>query len=369
MIKEFDNLAQRAVYYFTVTYPSFTPIENADVSADEQRRAHEFIGEIYEKLYSDPSLLGFKPAPDDAFEDWQQQKEKPQLSGKIRKSIQKIEDFTDLIYRICLAGEVRGDAIFLSKDKLEVKAASLRQLANFGITSSAAAVAAADGCTFTFPNKIAGALKLLAEISLRHVKAPKDDKQKPYLLFSRGIFDPFAPYTREVFGNMLDDEGRASFYALTDFLDEAGYTRIDNKEFNNRVALDYIKNYGDPNAELKWAWSERTRGGIEVVYHEVRRNQLAISMRIPYFDKILAASDKMPPDVKSFITGTSKKCDNCRYCVQTDKTGKRPLRFVKIGEYNICPLFCGFQYTWKSLTPQITANIIALLKFIDTLFS
>jgi len=365
MRREFDNLAQRAVYYFIVTYPSFTPSESAEISADEQRRAHEFIGGIYKKLYDDPSLLGFKPTPDDAFEDWQQQKEKPALAPRIRKMIRKIEEFVDVIYRISLNGELRGESIFLSRDEFAVMTAKGRQLDSFGIDARAVD----DGYTVTFPDKIVGALKLLAEISLRHMKAPKDGQQKPYLLFSRGIFDPFAPYTHEVFGNMLNAEAKIAFYSLTDFLDEAGYERIDNKAFNNRVALDYVKNYGDPATELKWAWSERTRGGIEVTYNEVGRNPFTLSMRIPYFNKILAASDRMTDEVKRFVTGTSKKCDGCRYCVQTDKTRTRPFRFIRVDEFNICPLFCGFQYTWKSLTLEITGNIIILLKFIDEVCS
>ena len=90
---------------------------------------------------------------------------------------------------------------------------------------------------------------------------------------------------------------------------------------------------------------------------------------MPFFDELLKNSDKMNEKVKNFIVNTSKKCDNCRYCVQTDKTGKRPLIFASVGEYKICPLFCGFSYRWKTLNEETVDNIIEILKFIDEIFA
>ena len=120
---------------------------------------------------------------------------------------------------------------------------------------------------------------------------------------------------------------------------------------------------------MKWAWSERARGGIEVVYDETRKNQPVFSLRIPYFQDLLKQSDRMNDQVKSFIINTSKKCDGCRYCVQTDKTGKRPLAYINVNEYKICPYFCGFQYRWKSLDDKTVKNMIEMLTFIDEIFA
>jgi hypothetical protein len=77
----------------------------------------------------------------------------------------------------------------------------------------------------------------------------------------------------------------------------------------------------------------------------------------------------MNDKVKNFVIITSKKCDGCGYCVQTDKTGKRPLIFVNVGDHKICPLFCGFQYRWRSINEEIVDNIIEMLKFIDETFA
>ena len=327
----FDNLPQRSIYYFLATYPSFTPVESAEATITEQKNAYDFIKSIYEKLYADPSLLGFKTIPDDALGEWELQKSKPGLVPKIRTVINKTEEFINVIFNIALSGD----------NALEIKPAMLKKLANF-----------------TFPENTLNGLALLAKIS-----GENSPTRKPYLLFSRGVFDVTAPYTQEVFGDMLPD--RTAFDKLIAYLEENQFIRVDNKPINNQIALDYIKNYGDPNAELKSAWAERTHSGIEVTYDETKKYQPLFSMRVPHFNTLLKQSDKMNDTVKKFVTQTSKKCDACRYCVLTDKTGNRPLMFIPVDEYNICPFFCGFQYRWKTLNVDTVTNIIEMLKFID----
>ena len=73
----------------------------------------------------------------------------------------------------------------------------------------------------------------------------------------------------------------------------------------------------------------------------------------------------MDDKLKSFITGTTKKCDGCRYCVQTDKSGTRPLAAINVDDHDLCPLFCGFSYT---IDDDLVDNIIELLQFIDEAF-
>jgi len=320
--KDFDNLSQRCVYYFLVTYPSFYPVKSDKADESEQKAAYDFILNIYKNLYDDPMLLKIKPVPDDALNEWQPQKEKPGLAPKLRGIIKKINGFIKQFHQDISDGTpINKNILCLAGENIPIHG-----------------------------------LKLLAEIS-------KDN----YIYFSRGIFDPAAPWTREVFGNMF--ENRDAFDKLLDFIETNHYTRVDNKDLNHGISLDYIKNYGSPDDMLKWAWAERTRGGIEIVYEEILKNQPLLTMRIPYFAEILKNADKMNERVRNFIISQSKKCDNCRYCVQTDKTGKRPLSFISVGEKQICPLFCGFQYRWKILENETVENIIAMLEFIDELFA
>jgi hypothetical protein len=155
------------------------------------------------------------------------------------------------------------------------------------------------------------------------------------------------------------------------FLIEKKYKRIDGVQTENRMAkvsLNYVKNYGGKDEPLKGGWAERTHGGMEFFYMEIWRNQPLFALRVPYFQELLRHAALMSPQVKTFVQHTAKKCNNCRYCVQTDKTGKKPLKFVSVGECSICPLFCGFQFRWNTFDDETVDNIIAMLQFIDDIF-
>jgi len=358
--KDFDNLPQRSIYYFLATYPSFYPVETEKANEYEQKSAYEFILGIYKNLYGNPMLLNIKPAPDDCLNDWQLQKEKAGLAPKIRGIIAKVDNFVKQLHQIITDGIPSDEnALILGADNPAVTKQVIKQIENFGIRADKIE----EKIIFIFPVPVRG-LKLLAQISS---DIPLVPEKNVHLYFSRGVFDPTAPWTREIYSNMFGNTG--PFEKLFDFLEINDYKRVDIKDYNHGISLDYIKNYGPPDEPLKWAWAERTRGGIEVVYSEIRKNQPSITMRIPYFTEVLKNADKMSGQVKNFVTSVSKKCDGCRYCVQTDKTGSRPFIYVDVDEYKICPLFCGFQYTWKTIDDELAGNIIAMLEFIDSIFA
>jgi hypothetical protein len=353
----FKNLAQRSVSYYLATYPPFFPVQSSEATDEEQKNAYLFIKGIYERIYNDPTLIGFKILPDDSFNDWEFHKTKPQLVTKIRDGIKKIDQFLALIFNICTYNQIDQNTFSVSKTDNPIKTAAIKQLAKFDIQ-----VKTTDNeYLFSFPIKTGG-LKLLANIS-KQSASMDNEVQQAYTLFSRGVFDVSSPWTLEIFKNMFNDQ--ESYGKLMDFLIKNNYLRND---FRENINLNFVKNYGNVDEKLKAAWAERTHGGIEIIYEETRKNQPLISLRIPYYLEILKNADKMSEGLKSFVVNTSKKCDNCRYCVQTDKTGKRPLAFITVEEFNICPLFCGFQYRWKTINPVLADNMIEMLQFIHELF-
>lgn len=355
--QSFENLAQRSLAYFLVTYPPFTSIHSTEASEVEQRNTYLFIKGIYERIYNDPSLLGLKDIPDDSFNDWEFHKTNPKLAVKIRDGIKKVDQFISLIFNICLSNKVNDNTFSVSKSDIEIKSTALKQLQKFDIQVKTTE----SEYLISFPIKADG-LILLAKISKENIDS-ESGQQKASLLFSRGVFDAASPWTSEVFRNMFD--GKEAFDKLMDFLIKNNYIRADGKE---NVSLNYIKNYGDVKEKLKSAWAERTHGGIEIVYEETRKNQQLISLRVPYFADILKNHDKMNDKVKSFVVNTTKKCDDCGYCVQTDKSGKRAKAYIMVDEFELCPLFCGFQYRWKKVDVTLAENMIEMLQFIDEIF-
>lgn len=73
--------------------------------------------------------------------------------------------------------------------------------------------------------------------------------------------------------------------------------------------------------------------------------------------------------VQEFVINHHTKCWNCRYCVQTDKTGLRPQAFIPTvyeqNKYNLCPRFPGYAYNWNSINDELIEKIIETLTFMD----
>ena len=359
--QDFNSLPQRSIYYFLATYAPFHPIASPFAEEAEQRSAYDFILGIYQNLYEDPSLMGFRPFPDDSLGDWQFQKDKPKLVAELRKIIRKLEEFMELLWTISYNGQADNNCLVMDYSLRELKPSDRKLLERFEISAERTKTS----YCLQFPCSIRG-LQLLARVSLQNARPAWQGKQKPYLLFSRGVLDPSSSWSSEIFSAML--EHREPFQRLITYLEEKNFGRIDNKECNHQVSLDYIKCYGKADDELKWAWGERTHSGMEVIYEETRRNQPLIMLRIPYYKELLARAEEMSPSLKDFILLYNKKCDNCRYCVQTDKTGKRPLAFFTVEKKPLCPLYPGFMYRWKSLNDGTVNGIIEMLEFIDYTF-
>ena len=78
---------------------------------------------------------------------------------------------------------------------------------------------------------------------------------------------------------------------------------------------------------------------------------VSLGLCIPHGLKpYLSHFDAMPGPLREFILSRTKQCDGCRYCVQTDRQGTRPLARVPVrhqgkGQF-LCPLFPGYGYSW-----------------------
>lgn len=347
----YQMLPQRVAAFFLSTMPPFRALPSPEATEAEQRAAYDFIRGIYETLYDDPSLLGLAPLPDDCLGPWQLQKEKAATVAKIRDMKKKTEAFLSLLHSLALPKEGASSAL---------KPLDRKRLSRFGVR--------AEGTSVSFPEECARGLGLLARLSEREAPDFPNGKNS-WLLFSRGVFDAKAPYTRELFRALLPPSDAVAFDLLLDFLEREGYQRVDHRPDGNPPSLDYVKSYGKADDPLKWAWAEKTHGGIELIYEEIREMPFLLTARLPYFAELLRHADEMNAQTRAFVLSTTKRCDNCRYCVQTDKTGTRPLAFIPVDGVPLCPLFCGFQYRFRSLTQCRAESLAGLLSFADRLFS
>jgi hypothetical protein len=77
----------------------------------------------------------------------------------------------------------------------------------------------------------------------------------------------------------------------------------------------------------------------------------------------------MSNSLQEFVVQHAKKCDECGYCTQTDKSGKRKPLYVDVfhnGEHrSICPLYPGFNFCFTALDEELAMNLVAFLDFMD----
>jgi hypothetical protein len=370
MAESFENMAQRAVHYFIVTMPSFNAVNSKLATEKEQENAYNFIKGIYIKLFENPELLNLKIIPDDCFESiWTEQKEKPGLTNKIRTYIKHINAFIEILYNIVCLGQADDVQIILDKNTYEVKASMLKKLSNFGITAQKNE----DNYNFAFPADTVKGLKLLASVSTEysHKSANKihDRAYYNYLLFSLGVFNPELPYTAEIFTNII--KHKEPFDKLMNYYINNNYIRVDHKEGKinwDIVSVDYVRFYGEPTGRIDYAWKTGYLSGISIMYNESYADFMKIGLHIPFFRELLDSYNQMNDTLKEWLP-IFCKCSGCRYCVQTDKTRIKPLRFVKAGKYNLCPLFTGgFTFAHLDDNTWMIERIIMLMEFIDELF-
>ena len=110
--------------------------------------------------------------------------------------------------------------------------------------------------------------------------------------------------------------------------------------------------------------------GISMRYEPYSSESWILGVCIPGGMKVyLEHFDEMPAGLQGFVISRVKRCDGCRYCVQTDKTGNRPLAKISVqyegNAYSLCPYYPGYRFWWTSMDDTLADHIIVLLGFMD----
>jgi hypothetical protein len=355
-MKQFANMEQRIINMYIDLFPSYKPDKNCNVNEEDQKGFYNFIQSLLKKLYENPLLLFSKINSDDYFTiRFNKRSENKQTSyNTMRKIVKSIEDFLTFLFDIGKNVNLENNEFVINND-YKIPKRYINILGNCGISYFQN-----NNKHYFSQNKNNGIFYCWKWFST------KQDVTLPH--FIGCMFDSNYSYTSEIYSKLSGNE--EAFIKLESFLHENNYYRIDNR--NKKITLDYIKNYDPKDNIIKEAWAERTHGGISVEYDCLMINPVLFSLRIPYYKILLQHFEQMNNQEINFIVNSGKKCDNCRYCVQTDKSGKKELAYIKVNndeEYKICPYFPGFYYCWEHLDQNIVDNIIGLLKFANKILT
>lgn len=344
------NYVRAAAYFLGTCAPA---------PEDEKRlQAFKIITGIYEIFAKDVTILGFKPFADVSFSPWEQQKGREKDVKIIRDAVAKITSMMQELFGLVESGEVHEEGLLLAEGSIPLKRALVKALEALGIS-----IEKGNRIMLRMPLGGAEGLKELASISrednVHIVDNSKSDAA--FLLFSRCVYDVSTNWIALAFDKLLNAQGQ--LIKLCTELEKRGFQRIDCRD-GKKISLDYVKQHGKQE-ELKMAWGERSHSGIEVSFEELRLEPCFIWIRMPMFKKILEHINEIPVETAKFISDWIKTCDGCRYCIQTDKTGTRPLAATDINGSKKCPYYPGFSMNWRNLSPELSNNILAVLDAVD----
>lgn len=128
----FENISQRVIYSYILTYPDFIPDNCTEVSKQSQEQWYDFFKETLIAVYNDPQIIGLSVEQDDCFNE-EMYKEKPELVEKMKKLEKKLLGFFALLYEIGAVGELTENLLFVPKKIMPFSKSKISLLANVGI--------------------------------------------------------------------------------------------------------------------------------------------------------------------------------------------------------------------------------------------
>ena len=331
----FANLEQRIADGYITMLPPFVPDASSGVSIPEQQAFYALMNGLYQLAFNEPQLFVATLHEDDAYPGFLKAPYgKPQLQTHMNKFTKAVDG---LLQNMLLLGQ--GGEVQLNRRQQVI-------LGRIGVSD--------------FANLPAAWVWL--------ANRPGGDLTD----FSFCLFDKNYPYARDIYARLLGDK---AFTKLESWMLQHGYKSYNIKNITAsdcKLSLSYANSAwgeGPPNGGFEYKVRQT---GISVRYDVCFASPLIIGLCIPGGLKMfLEAFDSADTAVKSFIARRTKKCDGCRYCVQTDKTGNRALAKIPVTHegqrYDLCPYFPGYNYRWASLDEELAQRLIAMLAFMDGL--
>ncbi len=313
----FENLGKRMIYSYLATYPEFKPVANCGASELSQRQMYDFLYETIEIIYNDLSLINVTDEPDECFEWWQLNKEKPDLILKMQKIEKNLIDFFDYFMKIGLLGEAADNTLIISKADIRIQGKTKEKLLRFGLICDESKESyIISHCKY---DELFPAWKL-------HCSVPKDKiiRSRIMMNFIHGKFGGKQYTAVEMFGKICNQEQIAE---LESYFLKKGYTAV-----NNEMNVMYEKEY-----------PKKQEAHMHIYYDWRRKNQMVFYFKVPQFSTLVKSYENMDDELKALVFERTKTCDGCGYCTQTDKTGKRPCLALPLTFNNEtllkCPLF------------------------------
>jgi hypothetical protein len=330
---EYISLEQRMAKSYVDLFPKFLADGDAPITISEQEEFYLIMKNLYQLGFDEPLLFVPSLNEDDVYPNGLKKSyDKPQLAVNMKKFIKSMDSLLNNMF-------IAGQNLVPKIDKRQQII-----LSRLGINDL---------------TKLPPAWTWMATRSESNI-----------IKFSRCFFKDDYPYQSDFYAPFF---GESSFRKLEKRLITQGYKRYDIYDINKWhciLSLTYANQLW--NKELpKGGFEYKIKHtGISAIYDPYFKNPAIFGLCIPNGLKVfLEAFELMDKNLQGFIVKQTKKCNTCRYCVQTDKKGSRPFAYITVNydkkNYNLCPYFPGYSYCWTSINNDLADQIIEFILFMD----
>ena len=343
--QSFPTLGARIIYAYLAAYPPYMP-DPSMADEESRRQLHAFLYEMLKTCYDHPELIGIEPEADKCFaERWHLNNSNPALMDAMTKVEKKFFDWVGTLYKLVQAGQAAEDHLFIAKSAWKLTPKTLDKWAAFGLAYEPAPEGVILRCPkypLLFP-----AMKKRSE----DASQPGGQVIEVLTRFLLGAVPGRPLRAAQMFGKLYGDA--AFLEQLESFFEKLGYTLTNGERW---LQVRWEKEYRD-----------KERGYMNISFRWRDRLQMCFEFRVPAFRRLLGHYDQMEYALGELCYTRTKICDNCGYCTQTDKSGKReklalPLKYPG-GVTLKCPLWPWF--TWNELNEETLEKIKKLFLFAE----
>jgi hypothetical protein len=327
----FRNLEQRMAQTYLDTFPVFKPREKgSDIC--KQESFYNLMRNLYRLAGNEPELFVSQVHEDDVYTNRfnKSSEGKPDLQKNMRIFTKSVDDLLEAMFRM---GD-KQQAVKLNQRQSNI-------LKRLGVNDTGK----------------------LPEAWVWMATRPGTN----LLTFSRCLFDEVYDYPSGIYAGLLGD--KAAFGRLENWLEKHGYRRY--QYLDGQMTMDFANPAWDKNPPTGGNQFKIRHTGVSFVYDKWVKEPALMGLCIPGgLKNFLEAFGDMEENEKDFVINQTKKCDACNYCIQTDKSGKRPRALIPVkhheNTHNLCPLFPGVGFGWTSINNELANDIIAMLSFMDS---
>lgn len=346
----YANLEQRMAHSYVDMFPPFVPLTDGEVSIPSQEQFYRFMQNVYRRIFDSPELLFTKIFEDDAFPRRFNKGSygKPTLYNHMKRDLKEIDELLSLLFSLGQNSTVDNGTL-RTPAAVDIKKKHRNVLPLLGLKLDNT-ILSCDTVDNLFPAWKWMATRVGATV----------------LSFSRCMFDPDYPYMQDIYSTLFGNEKASE--ALLQHLQKRGYTRVEMKR--GPYTLDYVKRNVENDVPLgSPLHGDPHHYGISAEYRPDVTIPQYLVLRILDMKNILLRFGRMSSSLQEFVVKHAKKCDECGYCTQTDKSGKRKPLCIDVfhkGEHrSICPLYPGFNFCFTALDEELAMNLVAFLDFMD----